>query len=190
MKKKVAVLISGRGSNMQALARACDNPDFPAEIALVISNKEDAPGLDWAKQNGLPTLLIDHRSFTDRTEFEHALIRAFEEAGSDIVCLAGFMRVLSPHFFQHWRKPVLNIHPSLLPKYKGLHTHQAALDSGETEHGCSVHFVTEDLDSGEVILQKSVKVESDDTAETLAARVLEQEHLAYPEALKMIAGRA
>ncbi len=188
-KLKTAILISGRGSNMKALARACAAPDFPAEIALVISNKPDAEGLTWAQTQGLQTLIVNHRDFEDRVAFEHALIDAFEKDGIEIVCLAGFMRVLSPHFFMHWTKPVLNIHPSLLPRHKGLHTHDAVLAAGDAEHGCSVHFVTEELDGGEIILQKTVPVLPGDTAETLAARVLEQEHAAYPEALRKIAAR-
>lgn len=185
-KKRVAILISGRGSNMQSLVKACVDPDYPAEIVLVISNKADAPGLQWAEEQGITTRIVDHKAYVDKTAFEDTLIQVLRDAKAEIVCLAGFMRVLSPHFFRVFGRPVINIHPSLLPKHKGLNTHQAALDAGDTEAGCSVHIVTEELDGGEVLLQKRVQIRPGDTADTLAARVLTEEHKAYPEALRQL----
>lgn len=185
-KRRIAIVISGRGSNMMALANHAKETDFPATIVLVISNKSDAAGLTWAQEQGYPTALIPHRNYTDKAAFEDAIIDALEQHNIDLVCLAGFMRVLSPHFFTHWKKPVLNIHPSLLPKHKGLHTHEAALAAGDTEHGCSVHYVTEELDAGDIIIQKRVPVLAGDTPDTLAARVLIEEHKAYAEAVRII----
>lgn len=186
-KLKIGVLISGRGSNLQALIDACAQPDFPAEIALVISNKADAYGLERAKAAKIKTKVIDHKEFEKRVDFDYEMHRALEKQKVQLVCLAGFMRLLSPWFTKEWRDRMMNIHPSLLPKHKGLNTHEAALAAGDRTHGCTVHFVRAELDAGPTILQAEVPVMPDDTAETLAARVLEEEHKIYPEAVKLYA---
>ena len=187
MTKKVAILISGGGSNMLSLLHDMTG-DHPAQPALVLSNDPNAAGLAKAAALGVPTSAIDHRPFgTDRAAFEDALIRDIDANGADIICLAGFMRILTSRFIQHYQGRMLNIHPSLLPKYKGLHTHERCLQNGDTEHGCSVHQVTVDLDDGPILGQARVPVLQDDTAETLAARVLEQEHILYPAVLRRFA---
>ncbi len=185
-KKKVAVLVSGSGSNLQALIDAASAPDYPADIALVVSNKHEAFGLTRATNAGIPTRVISHKEFESREAFDVAMDAALQEHHIELVCLAGFMRVLSPWFVEKWQRKMINIHPSLLPKYKGLHTHQRAIDAGEKEAGCTVHWVSAGVDEGKIIAQASVPVLADDTAETLAARVLEQEHTIYPAALKQI----
>jgi len=187
VKLKVGVLISGRGSNLQALIDACAAPDFPAKIVLVISNKADAYGLERAHVAGIQTAVINHKDFPDRQTFDRAMSEKLNQAGVQLVCLAGFMRLLSPWFAEEWRDRLINIHPSLLPKFKGLHTHEAAIAAGEKTHGATVHFVRPELDEGPIILQSSVSVLADDTAETLAARVLEQEHIIYPRAVHLYA---
>lgn len=187
-RKRVAVLISGRGSNMAALIEAAKAPDYPAEIALVVSNKPEAGGLATARANGIATATVDHRAFKgDREAFERALDAELRGHRIDIVCLAGFMRIFTPWFPGQWEGRMINIHPALLPAYKGLDTHARALADGATIHGATVHFVTPDLDAGPIILQEEVPVLPDDTAETLAKRVLEAEHRIYPAALRMIA---
>jgi len=185
-KTPIAILISGRGSNMRALVGACANADFPAETCLVLSNDPAAPGLAWAAEQGLPTAVIDHRAFGNRAAFEATLDARLRQAGAEIVCLAGFMRLLTAGFVDTWRDRLLNIHPSLLPAYKGLHTHQRVLAAGEAEHGCSVHFVVPDMDSGPLIGQARVPVQRDDTPETLAERVLAEEHHLYPACLAAV----
>ena len=189
-KIKSAVLISGRGTNMIALAKAAQRKDYPAEIALVISNIPTAAGLEKADTLGIMALAIDHKAFASRRAFEKALHSVLTEAGIELICCAGFMRVLSPWFVKHWEGRILNIHPSLLPKYKGLNTHQRALDAGDHEHGCTVHYVEAELDNGPVILQESVPVQKDDTAETLAERLLPIENALYPRALAIVAREA
>jgi phosphoribosylglycinamide formyltransferase-1 len=187
-KKRVAVLISGRGSNMVALTEAAKAPDYPAEIVLVVSNVPDAAGLASAQQDGIATAVIDHRIFgKDREAFEHALDDELQSRHIEIVCLAGFMRLLTPWFVKRWSGRVLNIHPALLPQFKGLDTHRRALESGVERHGATVHFVVPEMDSGPIIMQASVAVAKDDTEETLAARVLEVEHRIYPDALRLVA---
>lgn len=186
-KKKIAVLISGSGSNLQALIDACAAPDYPAQIVLVLSNKSDAYGLERAKSVQLSTLVISHKDYGSREAFDAALDAALHAHKVEIVCLAGFMRVLTDGFVKKWQGKMINIHPSLLPKYKGLHTHQRAIDAGDKEAGCTVHWVSADVDSGEIIAQARVPVLAGDTPETLASRVLEQEHKIYPAALKKIA---
>ncbi len=186
-KKRIAVLISGSGSNLQALIDACAAPDFPAEIALVLSNKKEAYGLTRAQKAGLKTHIISHKDFESREAFDAAMDAALKEHQVELICLAGFMRVLSAWFVEQWQGKMINIHPSLLPQYKGLHTHQRAIDAGEKEAGCTVHWVSAGVDEGEIITQARVPVLAGDTAETLAARVLEQEHKIYPAALKKIA---
>jgi len=188
MKKRVAILISGRGSNMMALAEAASAPDFPAEIALVLSNRPDAAGLDWASSRGIRVATVDHKTYgKDRESFERAMQAVLDDNAIDIVCLAGFMRVLTPWFVGHWQGRMLNIHPALLPSYRGLGTHERALDEGVKIHGCTVHFVAPEMDAGPIILQAAVPVEDSDDAETLAARVLKEEHRIYPQALALVA---
>ena len=191
-KKRVAVLISGRGSNMTALIEAAKAKDYPAEIVLVVSNQPDAAGLARAREAAIATAVIDHRPFRDdREAFERALDDELRKYRIDIVCLAGFMRLLTPWFIGRWSGRILNIHPALLPEFKGLNTHRRALEAGVKRHGATVHFVVEATDAGPVISQQSVPVLQGDTEETLAARVLEIEHLIYPEALRLVAeGRA
>ena len=188
MKKRVAILISGRGSNMTALIEAAEAKDYPAEIVLVISNRPDAPGLARARAAGVATAVVDHTRFGDEREaFEHALDGELRKSRIDLVCLAGFMRLLTPWFVTRWSGRMLNIHPSLLPQFKGLHTHRRALEVGMKRHGATVHFVVPEMDSGPIVAQDSVAVREGDTEETLAARVLELEHQLYPRALRAVA---
>jgi phosphoribosylglycinamide formyltransferase-1 len=185
--KRVAILISGGGSNMMALVRSMRG-DHPARPVLVLSNTADAGGLAKAAACGIPTAVVDHRPFKgDREAFETALETVLSTANPDIICLAGFMRILTPGFMDRWRGRILNIHPSLLPKFRGLHTHARALAAGETDHGCTVHEATADLDDGPILGQARVPVLPGDTPETLAARVLEQEHALYPAVLRRFA---
>lgn len=187
MTKRVAILISGGGSNMVALVDSMRG-DHPARPVLVLSNDPQAGGLAKARQRNIPTLAIDHKTFgKDRVQFEAALQRALATAKPDIICLAGFMRILTADFTSHWAGRMLNIHPSLLPKYKGLHTHARVLEAGDSEHGCSVHEVTAALDDGPVLGQARVPVLPNDTAETLAARLLPLEHQLYPAVLRRFA---
>ncbi len=187
-KKRVAVLISGRGSNMVALIEAAKAPDYPAEIVLVVSNVPDAAGLARAWQDGIATAVIDHRTFgKDREAFERARDQERQDPRLEFVCLAGFMRLLSPWFVKQWSGRMLNIHPALLPQFKGLHTHRRALEAGVERHGATVHFVVPEMDSGPIIAQDSVAVAKDDTEAKLAARVLELEHRIYPVALRLVA---
>lgn len=183
----VGVLISGRGTNLQALIDACAAHGFPARIALVISNKAAAFGLTRAEKAGIPTLVIDHKGFADRESFDTAVDAALREAGVDFVCLAGFMRILSEKFVEGWRDRLINIHPSLLPAFKGLDTHQRALDAGVRITGCTVHFVRPAMDDGPIIVQAAVPVMPGDDADSLAARILESEHVIYPLALRLVA---
>jgi phosphoribosylglycinamide formyltransferase-1 len=189
-RKRVAALISGRGSNMLSLIAAARQPDYPAEIALVLSNKPDAPGLAIAREAGVATVGLDHRDHGSREEFERAMQAALEEHAIDIVCLAGFMRLLTPWFVARWEGRMINIHPALLPSYRGLHTHERALADGVKIHGATVHFVVPEMDAGPIIAQAAVPVVDGDTPETLGARVLTQEHVIYPLALRLIASGA
>jgi phosphoribosylglycinamide formyltransferase-1 len=187
-KKRVAVLISGRGSNMVALIAAAKAPDYPAEIALVLSNRPDAGGLARASAERIATAVVDHTAFgKDREGFERALQTALEERSIDIVCLAGFMRLLTPWFVRRWEGRLINIHPALLPAFKGLDTHARALAESATFHGATVHFVVPEMDSGPTIVQERLRVHPTDNADTLAARVLEIEHRIYPQALALVA---
>jgi len=191
MKRRVAVLIGGRGSNLSALLGAARDPDYPAEIALVVSNNPSAPGLGRATAAGVPAEVIDHRPFgADRAAHEAAIDEALHRHGIDLVCLAGYMRVLTPFLVRRWAGRMLNIHPSLLPAFPGLHTHERALAAGVTLHGCTVHLVTEALDNGPILVQAAVPVLPGDTPDTLAARVLRQEHVVYPSALRLLAAGA
>ena len=184
--KRVAVLISGGGSNMECLLRDMAQ-DHPARPVLVLSNTPDAGGLEKAAGRGVPTAVLDHRTFATRESFEDALTDHLTAAGAEIICLAGFMRILMPSFVARWQGRILNIHPSLLPKYPGLKTHARALEAGDTEAGCTVHEVTADLDAGPILGQARVAVAQDDTADTLAARVLGMEHRLYPQVLRRFA---
>ena len=186
-RKRVAILISGRGSNMTALVEAARDPAYPAEIVGVFSNRADAPGLQYAWLAGVPTAVRSHKDYASREEFDAEIQRVLDGWGTEIVCLAGFMRILSHGFAQRWSGRMLNIHPSLLPLFKGLKPQQQALDAGVAESGCTVHWVIPDLDDGPAILQRRVPVLPGDTADILAARILVEEHKAYPEALAMVA---
>lgn len=184
---RVAVVVSGRGSNLQALIDACGDPAFPAEIRLVISNEPGAQGLARAERARIPVRVIAHKEFADRASFDAALDRALEEAGIELVCLAGFMRMLGDAFVARWRDRLINIHPSLLPAFKGLKTHERVLAAGVRFTGCTVHFVRPAMDEGPIIVQSAVPVLAGDDATTLAERVLAEEHKAYPLALRLIA---
>jgi phosphoribosylglycinamide formyltransferase-1 len=186
-RRRVAILISGRGSNMAALIDAARAQDYPAEIVLVLSNRAEAPGLDYARARGVATTVVEHRKFATRDAFDAEIDAKLAAAGVELVCLAGFMRLLSTPFVERWRGRMLNVHPSLLPAYKGLDTHARVLADGAHEHGCTVHFVEPDLDSGPIILQAKVPVLRDDDEKSLAARVLAEEHRIYPQALKLLA---
>ena len=180
--KSAVILISGRGSNMQALVEA----QLPLKISTVISNRADAKGLDYATQRGITTLVIDHKTFSSREAFDAELAMKIDEHLPDFVILAGFMRVLTPGFVNHFRGRLINIHPSLLPAFTGLHTHERALEAGVKLHGCTVHFVTAELDHGPIIIQAAVPLLPNDDATSLAARVLQQEHVIYPQALRWL----
>lgn len=184
---KVGVLISGRGSNMRALIDGCAGGRIPAEIVMVISNNPDAGGLEHARCAGIATKIIDHRQFTDRSTFDTAMTEALRGAGVELLCLAGFMRLLTPGFVATWKNRMINIHPSLLPAFPGLDTHARALAAGVRFAGCTVHFVRDETDTGPIIVQAAVPVLPDDTPDSLAARVLEAEHRAYPLALRLVA---
>lgn len=185
---RTAVLISGRGSNMQALINAAADPAYPAEIVRVISNAPGAGGLERAEKAGISTAAIDHRDFDGRAPFEDALHAELTAAGVELVCLAGFMRLLTAEFVERWFDRMINIHPSLLPSYKGLHTHERVLEDGVRFTGCTVHFVRPAMDAGPIIVQAAVAVLPGDDADTLAARVLTAEHRCYPQALRLVAG--
>ncbi|MBL1234825.1 MAG: phosphoribosylglycinamide formyltransferase [Rhodobiaceae bacterium] len=184
---KVGVLISGRGSNLQALIDACADADFPAEIVTVISNKPGAGGLELAEAAGIPHQVINHKKFEDRESFDGALDEALRGAGVELICSAGFMRILTDGFVEKWRNKQLNIHPSLLPSFKGLHVHERSIEAGVRISGCTVHFVRAEMDDGPIVAQAAVPVHGDDTASTLAARILVAEHKIYPLALKLVA---
>lgn len=183
----VVVLLSGSGSNLQALIDSKDVKESPATLRAVISNRADAPGLQRAKSAGIDTRVLDHTAFEGREAFDAALIDIIDTFNPHLVVLAGFMRILSADFVRHYQGRLLNIHPSLLPKYKGLHTHQRALEAQDREHGCSVHFVTEELDGGPLVVQAVIPVESEDTPSSLALRVHAQEHRIYPLAVRWFA---
>ncbi|MEJ2212980.1 MAG: phosphoribosylglycinamide formyltransferase [Gammaproteobacteria bacterium] len=183
----LVVLVSGSGSNLQAIIDATSNPDYPAEIVAVISNIEGVKGLERAKKASIPTAVLDHKNFPDRESYDFALHELIDSYHPEIIVLAGFMRILTDEFVNTYLGKMLNIHPSLLPKYKGLNTHQKAIDAGDERHGATVHFVTPDLDSGPLIIQAEVPVLANDTSESLAARVLEKEHQIYPLAIEWLA---
>ena len=184
---KLAVLISGRGSNLQALIEAASTTAFPAEIVCVISNNAGAGGLERAAAAGLSTAVVPHRDYPDRESFESSLSEEIRSSGAELVALAGFMRLLTATFVEEWSNQLINIHPSLLPAFKGLHTHERALEAGVRYTGCTVHYVRPEMDEGPVIVQAAVPVLPGDDADTLAARVLKQEHVIYPLAVRLIA---
>lgn len=187
VRKKVGVLLSGGGTNLQALIDAAADESFPAKISLVLSNNEDAFGLERARRAGIATAVVDHRAYEDRPSFDAEIDTVLRDAGIEIVCLAGFLRVLTPDFVNDWHDRMLNIHPSLLPAYKGLHSHERVLEAGDALHGATVHLVRPALDDGPMLLQAQVPVLPGDDPATLAARVLEKEHVIYPRALALLA---
>ena len=186
-KIKTAILISGGGSNMVALIKAAQAPDYPAEIVVVICNEPNAVGIEKAKRLGIKAICINHKNYKTRKLFEQDMDAILQANGTELICNAGFMRILSPWFVKRWLGKQLNIHPSLLPKFKGLHTHKRALEAGVKEHGCTIHYVDEGMDTGEIIAQAKVPVLPTDTESLLATRVLEQEHILYPRVLKQVA---
>ena len=187
--KNIVILISGRGSNMEAIVRRCAGEAWPARVAAVISNRADAAGLGFARDEGIATAVVDHKAYASRSEFDAALAAAIDTHAPDVVALAGFMRILGPAFVQRYEGRLVNVHPSLLPAFPGLRTHQRALDAGCKLAGATVHFVTADLDHGPIVAQAAVPVRGDDSAEALAARVLAQEHVLYPLAIRwLVAG--
>lgn len=185
----LGILISGYGSNMDALIRACEQPDFPAFVSVVISNRPDAPGLKKAEGRGIATAVVDHKKYPDRADFEKNLQKILDAYPVDLICLAGFMRILGAAFIRPWEGRIINIHPSLLPDYKGLQAHERVIADEKKESGCTVHHVIPAMDEGPVIVQKKVPVLAGDTPAMLAARVLEKEHEAYPEAVRILAGK-
>lgn len=184
---RVVVLISGGGSNLQALIDAVENDGLPIKICAVVSNKDEVKGLERASNHNIPAFVISHKSFPSREAFDERLMEIIDSQGPDLVLLAGFMRILTPSFTEHYAGKMLNIHPSLLPKYQGLNTHQRAIDAGDTEHGVSIHFVTAELDGGPVAIQARVPLTETDDAQSLAAKVQEKEHLIYPLAARWFA---
>ena len=187
-RKRVAILISGRGSNMAALIEAAKDKNFPVEIVLVLSNRPDAAGLNFASAAGIATVVIDHKTYgKDRAAFDGAMQATLEQYRIELICLAGFMRLLTDDFVNRWQGRMINVHPALLPAFKGLDTHQRALDAGAKVHGATVHFVVPEMDAGAIIMQGAVTVRADDSTQTLAARVLAVEHRIYPQALKLVA---
>jgi len=186
MSSRIVVLISGSGTNLQAIIDASKNSNYPGEVVAVVSNKIDAYGLTRAENADIKTVALSHKDFENRESYDQSLISEIDQFTPDVIVLAGFMRILTPAFVQHYQGKLLNIHPSLLPKYQGLNTHQRAIDAGDKEHGVSVHFVTEELDGGPVILQAKVPVFDGDTSDDLAARVHEQEHRIYPLVVKWL----
>lgn len=184
MTSRIVVLISGSGTNLQAIIDACKTKDYPGKVVGVVSNIPTAYGLTRAKEANIETSTLSHKAFDSREAYDQSLIKVIDEYNADVIVLAGFMRILTPAFVQHFQGKLLNIHPSLLPKYQGLNTHQRAIDAGDSVHGVSVHYVTEELDGGPVILQAKVPIFDGDTAEDLASRIHEQEHRIYPLVVK------
>ena len=179
-------MISGRGSNMEAIMKACDAADYPAEITLVLSDNPEAKGLEKAANAGISAIAIPRATFASKSEHEAAISAALAEASPDLICLAGYMRLLSGDFTKRHENRLINIHPSLLPKFKGLDTHKRAIEAGEAEHGCTVHYVNSEMDGGKIIAQAKVDISADDTPDTLAAKVLVEEHILYPRVIKML----
>lgn len=186
---RLGILISGRGSNMEALIRACADPSFPAEVALVISNKKAAPGLEKAEKAGVKTAFLDAKEYSDRSEYELAIHNTLTKNKIDLICLAGFMKILGAQFVDSWSDRIINIHPSLLPDYAGLDTYARAIADQKPESGCTVHYVIPEMDAGPIILQRRVPIHPGDTPEQLAERILVEEHIAYPEAVSIVSQR-
>jgi phosphoribosylglycinamide formyltransferase-1 len=186
-KLNLAIFISGRGSNMRSIIEACKTPDYPATVNMVLSNRPDAPGLDYAAGQGIKTEIVDHKLFATREAFESEIQEILSHYKVDLIALAGFLRILTPGFIEKWPQRIINVHPSLLPDYKGLNTHERAIADGKKEAGCTIHYVVPEIDSGEIILQKRVPILPGDTPGTLAERVVVQEHSAYPEAIRIVA---
>jgi phosphoribosylglycinamide formyltransferase-1 len=186
-KLNLCVPLSGNGSNLQALIDACADPNFPAQIGLVISNKASAGGLERAKKAQIQNLVVDNKAYPTRADFDRVMTTAMEENGTELICLAGFMRLLSEEFCDYWRDKVINIHPSLLPSFKGLNVQQAAIDAGARFSGCTVHYVRKEMDTGPIVVQAAVPLLSYDTADELTARILVEEHKIYPHAVRLIA---
>ncbi len=184
---KLGVLFSGRGTNLQAILDACQDPSFPAEVALALSNKPDAPGLARAQKANVPSSVINHKDFADRSSFEQAMNARLDEAGVQLICLAGFMRLLTPTFVNHWNGRAINIHPSLLPAYPGLNTHARAINDGARFAGCTVHFLSAETDAGPIIAQAATPINASDTPDSLASRVLEAEYEIYQRAIRWVA---
>ena len=189
IKLRVGVLISGNGSNLQSIINACEDPNFPAELAIVISNKANAYGLVRAKKSNINIKVIEHQNFKNRSEFEKNINRILIENNVELVCLAGFMRILTDTFVCSWKERLINIHPSLLPAFKGLNTHQRAIECGVKFSGCTIHFVSSEMDEGPIILQAAVPVHQHDTSKILAERVLDSEHKLYPLAIRLFANK-
>jgi len=187
IKKRVVILISGRGSNLQAIVNDTRNKDCPYQVVAVMSNNPHAEGLEFAQNNDITTAILNHKQFANREVFDQALAKLIDSFQPDIIALAGFMRILSNDFVEYFKGRLINIHPSLLPNFAGLHTHQRAIEAGVSEHGATVHFVISEVDAGQIILQAKVRVLKSDTPETLGARVLEEEHRIYPQALRLLA---
>lgn len=189
-KTKIAILISGRGSNMMSIIKACGDPEFPAEVALVVSNRNDAPGIEFSRSKGIKTLIIDHKEFLKypnaREAFDREVDGQLEKYEIELVCLAGFMRLLSPWFVNKWSRKLINIHPSLLPNFKGANAVEDAFNSKALYSGCTVHYVTEEMDEGPIILQKKVPILESDNLESLKEKILKQEHIVYPKAIRDI----
>lgn len=190
MMKSIVVLISGRGSNLHSIINATNEKNFPAKISLVISDNKDALGLKIAKDNNIKSIVIDRKAFSDKDSFEKVIISEIISKTPDLICLAGFMRILSKDFIKRFNGNIINIHPSLLPKHKGLNTHERAIKSGDLYGGCTVHYVTDDLDGGEIIAQEKVLIEKDDNTESLSKKVLKIEHKIYPKSIKSILNKA
>jgi phosphoribosylglycinamide formyltransferase-1 len=186
-RKRVGVLISGRGSNMMSLVEAAQSPDYPAEIVLVVSNRPEATGLAWARSRGIPVIALDHKGYRSREEFDDQIDRLMKASSVDIIACAGFMRLMTPELVANWRNRMINIHPSLLPAFKGLHTHERAIAAGVRIAGCTVHAVRHEMDTGPILGQAGVPVHGCDTPETLAARILAAEHKLYPQVLRLFA---
>ncbi len=183
---RLGILISGTGSNMKSIVAACESGEVPAEVGVVISNRANAPGIEWAAEHGLETAVLSHKDFADRESHDQAVVERLQEAGVDWICLAGYMRLLSAVFVEAYPNRILNIHPALLPSFPGLHGQRQAWEYGVKVSGCTVHLVDLELDHGPIVIQRSVPVLPDDDADRLSARILEQEHIAYPEALKVL----
>ena len=186
IKHPIGIFISGRGSNLNSIVKACKEVEFPGEIKVVFSNNINAPGLIFAKENNLEVITLDYNNFKNTEDYDKMIIKLLEPYNLRLICLAGYMKILSKKLIDHYPNKILNIHPSLLPKYKGLNTHQRVIENNETKSGCTVHYVNEEMDGGEIILQREVKISTEDTESSIAEKVLKEEHIIYPEAIKLV----